>query len=248
MNSLLDRLSWFGPPLAVTLLLHGIVLAALLVRFSQPATVEARVAKPVAIQATLVSAESLKPKATPKAQPKPKPKPKPKSTPSAKPKPAPKQTPKPAPVETAKPQPKPTPKPEPEPEPPKVTETALAEQALRDIEAALASEQNAQSGIKGSLTDTIAAVIQQAVINRWTRPPSARNGMVAVLEIALVPTGDVVGVSVINSSGDVAFDRSAINAVEKAARFPEVKELERAAFERDFRRFQLIFRPEDLRY
>jgi colicin import membrane protein len=72
--------------------------------------------------------------------------------------------------------------------------------------------------------------------------------MVAVLEIALVPTGDVVGVSVIESSGNVAFDRSAINAVEKAARFPEVKELERATFERDFRRFQLIFRPEDLRY
>ena len=100
----------------------------------------------------------------------------------------------------------------------------------------------------GSISDTVAAIIQQAVVGRWTRPPSARNGMVAVLEIALVPTGDVVGVAVLRSSGDNAFDRSAINAVERAGRFPEVSQVERALFERDFRRFQLIFRPDDLRY
>ena len=72
--------------------------------------------------------------------------------------------------------------------------------------------------------------------------------MVAILEIALVPTGDVVGVTVLESSGNLAFDSSAVNAVEKVGRFSEVKSLERAVFERDFRRFQLIFRPEDLRY
>ena len=94
----------------------------------------------------------------------------------------------------------------------------------------------------------MAGVIKQAVVGRWTRPPSARNGMTTILEIALVPTGDVVGVTVLESSGNSAFDRSAMNAVEKAARFPEVKSLDRALFERDFRRFQLLFRPEDLRY
>jgi len=57
-----------------------------------------------------------------------------------------------------------------------------------------------------------------------------------------------VGVTVLETSGNVAFDRSAMNAVDKVGRFPEVSALERAVFERDFRRFQLIFRPEDLRY
>jgi colicin import membrane protein len=124
----------------------------------------------------------------------------------------------------------------------------MAAQNLKEIESAMASEQTAQAGVSGSISDTLAAIIQQAVVGRWARPPSARNGMVAVLEIALVPTGDVVGVSVLTSSGDNAFDRSALNAVERAGRFPEVKQLERALFERDFRRFQLIFRPDDLRY
>ena len=99
-----------------------------------------------------------------------------------------------------------------------------------------------------SLRDVVAATIQAAVINRWTRPPSARNGMVAVLAIQLVPTGEVVGVGVLQSSGDTAFDRSAMTAVKRADRFPEVAKLDDPVFEANFRRFQLIFKPEDLRY
>jgi TolA protein len=117
------------------------------------------------------------------------------------------------------------------------------------MDAALKDEPIAASGKPGgNLRDTVAALIQRAVVGRWTRPPSARNGMVAVLAIQLVPTGDVVGVTVLESSGNNAFDRSAITAVERVGRFPEVTQLDRDTFERDFRRFQLLFRPEDLRY
>ena len=239
MSSFTDRLTWFGTPVAVTVGLHLLVLTLLLVRWANPATIEARTTLPVAIKATLVDAASLQPKKKPHPQPQPKPKSKPKPRP--KPKPVAQQTP-------AKAEPEPEviwPIPEPARETPP---EKLAAETLNDIESALASEQFAQSGKVGSVSDTVAAVIKQAVVGRWTRPPSARNGMIAILEIALVPTGDVVGVTVLESSGNVAFDRSAMNAVDKVARFPEVKSLDRAIFERDFRRFQLLFRPEDLRY
>ena len=49
-------------------------------------------------------------------------------------------------------------------------------------------------------------------------------------------------------SGNSAFDRSAINAVEKAGSFPELQNLPTREFEKTFRRFRLLFRPEDLRY
>ena len=231
MNGTADRLSWFGAPLLVTLLLHLLVIAILVVRWESPTTIEARVAKPVVIKAQLVSADTLKPKPKPKPTPKPKPKQEPKPQPKPQPKPA-----EPVPEKPAEVQ-KPTPSTE-----------DMAAQNLKEIESAMASEQTAQAGVSGSISDTLAAIIRQAVVGRWARPPSARNGMVAVLEIALVPTGDVVGVSVLTSSGDNAFDRSALNAVERVGRFPEVKQLDRALFERDFRRFQLIFRPDDLRY
>ena len=234
MNATVDRVSWFGTPLAITLLLHAAVIAALVIRWESPSTIEARLAKPVAIKAQLVSAESLKPKPKPKPKPKAKLKPEPKPTDTT-----PAVTPEPVdpPAEEAS-----------EKEASERREEEIAAQAMEEIESALASEQTTQEGRVGSISDTVAAIIQQAVVGRWTRPPSARNGMVAVLEIALVPTGDVVGVAVLRSSGDNAFDRSAINAVERAGRFPEVSQVERALFERDFRRFQLIFRPDDLRY
>ena len=86
--------------------------------------------------------------------------------------------------------------------------------------------------------------IANLVAENWSRPPRARNGMEVELMIELVPTGDVVGVTIVRSSGSEAFDRSAENAVRHAQRF-EVPE-ERQLFERDFRKFRILFRPEDL--
>jgi TonB family protein len=86
------------------------------------------------------------------------------------------------------------------------------------------------------------------VVNYWSRPPSARNGMEVLLALQLIPTGEVVSVTVVKSSGNTAFDRSAVNAVQKAEQFPELKDLPPREFEKTFRRFRLLFRPEDLRY
>ena len=72
--------------------------------------------------------------------------------------------------------------------------------------------------------------------------------MEVLLIISLVPTGEVVGILVSSSSGSTAFDRSAIAAVERVARFPEVTALSISDFEQYFRRFPLRFKPEDLRY
>ena len=86
--------------------------------------------------------------------------------------------------------------------------------------------------------------IYQRLVANWSRPPSARNGMQAKLQVDLVPTGDVVAVIVLESSGNDAFDRSAQAAVRKSRRF-EVP-MKAAIFEKYFRRFTLLFRPEDL--
>ena len=120
-----------------------------------------------------------------------------------------------------------------------------AEQAWRR------SQEEADRALAASsaeMSASYAGLIQRTVVNNWSRPPSARNGMEVVLSIQLIPTGDIVSVSVLKSSGNGAFDRSAINAVDKAGSFPELKNLPIREFERTFRRFRLLFRPEDLRY
>ncbi len=86
--------------------------------------------------------------------------------------------------------------------------------------------------------------IYQLVVANWSRPPSARNGMQALLMVELVPTGDVVAVTIVESSGNSAFDRSAEAAVRKSRSFDVPTQAD--VFERYFRRFSLLFRPEDL--
>ena len=232
-----DRILFTGVPTLLTIALHAGVALVLLLRWSGPAEVVAAVPTLQPVQATLVQAESLKPKPTPKksqAEPKPKPKPKPKTNPEP----------------VVQPQPNPVPEQLP---PPKAENNPLDAQQLamltrQELDSLVDAAPGEEAAQSASMRDIVAAGIQAAVVNRWTRPPSARNGMVAVLSIQLVPTGEVVGVGVLESSGNSAFDRSAMTAVERVARFPEVAKLDNRLFESSFRRFQLVFKPEDLRY
>ncbi len=70
--------------------------------------------------------------------------------------------------------------------------------------------------------------------------------MTAIVRLQVVPTGEVVGTFIVESSGNSSFDRSVIQAVERAERFPELQDLDTGVFERNFRNFELVFRPEDL--
>jgi colicin import membrane protein len=107
-----------------------------------------------------------------------------------------------------------------------------------------------EAGARRAVTDdekamAYVAQIQAEIIQNWSRPPSARNGMQALLKVFLVPTGEVVDVTLLESSGNESFDRSALLAVRKAERF-QVPDDPRQ-FERNFREFEVLFRPEDLR-
>jgi colicin import membrane protein len=96
------------------------------------------------------------------------------------------------------------------------------------------------------LVQSATALIQQAVKETWSRPPSARNGMRAVLQIRMLPTGEVLDAVITQSSGDPAFDRSAENALYRAAPFRELQSLPINVFNANFRSLSLIFEPEDL--
>ena len=233
-----DRWLFSGLPALLTIGIHVGIVLVLGFRWAGPTQVIAAAPTAQAVQAVLVSADSLAPKPTPKPPLKPKPKPKQKPMPQVDPTPAPPQeVPPPAEAE---------PMPEAKDAAPESDATQLAAMAREELANMTTSELSGSEST--NLQDAVAATIQRAVINRWTRPPSARNGMVSVLSIQLVPTGEVVGVGVLTTSGDAAFDRSAISAVERVGKFPEIAQLDSRVFETTFRRFQLIFRPEDLRY
>ena len=90
------------------------------------------------------------------------------------------------------------------------------------------------------------SLIQTLVIRHWDRPSSARKGMTVMLRVRLTPTGEIISVRKIKGSGNEAFDDSAIAAVEDAAPFRELMQLDNRLFENAFREFNLNFNPQDL--
>ncbi len=237
----------FVKPLLLTLLMHGLGIALLI--YGLPDAQDKLLVRPMPkfVNAELVVLE----------KPKPKPAPKPKPQPNPEPKPAPKPEPKP---EPKKPEPKPEPKPAPKPKVDEAKQKAERERAERERQEALKAQQRRE--LESALSEdeelfqeqedvqaatTYSQKIRRAVSLAWSRPPSARNGMVVKLRIRLIPTGELVDVQVIDSSGDSAFDRSAVRAVQKVGGFPELKELEYRVFKEYFESFVFEFRPEDLR-
>lgn len=113
---------------------------------------------------------------------------------------------------------------------------------------ALAAEQaeiNAQEDER--VANSYRQLIQQRLSENWSRPPSARLGMETLIRIRLVPTGRIVGVTILTSSGDTAFDRSVEQAAQKVEQFIELQGMAPDLFERKFRQVDVAFSPEDLR-
>lgn len=124
----------------------------------------------------------------------------------------------------------------------------LQKQAEQEFADAIEKEKaQRQAETDAEVASSLVALITETIQNNWSRPPSARNSMEAELAIQLVPTGEVVSVKVVRSSGNAAFDRSAETAVLKAERFPELQKIPGRVFEQYFRRLHLKFKPEDLR-
>lgn len=117
------------------------------------------------------------------------------------------------------------------------------EEAQRQAAAAAAAE---AASAQNDLVSQYSAIIHDLISSNWSRPPDARNGMSVVLNLRLVPTGEVVSATIIKSSGNAAFDRSAEQAVARVGGFPELRDVPTPVFERNFRDFNLEFRPEDL--
>jgi len=225
----------YGLPLLLAVALHFLTVFALYSGWN-PSQQASRLIKPHIVHSTLLMLE-------------------------AKAKPAPKKAP-PRIVQRTEPEPEPETKPvevEIEPKPDLEAERRREQEARRhsrlealvqssfldalEIEATDLAENNAASRAEVVVQSYRYGIYQRVVAN-WSRPPSARNGMQAKLRVELVPTGDVAAVMLLEGSGNDAFDRSAEAAVRKSRKFDVP--MESNIFERYFRRFTLLFRPEDL--
>ena len=87
-------------------------------------------------------------------------------------------------------------------------------------------------------------LIRDQVIMNWKQPSSTKKGMTVEILITLVPTGEIIQVNLTKSSGNQAFDNSALNAVQKVSKFENL-DMGRKLFDNHFRKFTLVFNPEN---
>lgn len=121
----------------------------------------------------------------------------------------------------------------------------LQELRNQTLDSAVSNERNQllEDYINTEYNEYVTA-IYLAIVTNWVRPPSARNNMEVIVLVELFPNGDLNSVAVVESSGNSAFDRSAVAAVKKAAPFRVPSDS--TAFETGFRTIKLRFKPEDL--
>ena len=249
--------------LAFTLFIHLVVFGLLVFSWSTDPTLHKAPVVPPHVKATMVETSKQKtppvakptpekkpapkPEPKPKAEPKPKPKPKPEPEPEPKPKPKPAPKPAPAPKQDKVPEKKPAPK----PEAPKIDEPSI-EEMLADEELAMEKEVEAgadenkeqasnadQSDVEvASYTDAISAHVGQ----RWRIPGNYRNrdDITTRVRIQMIPGGEVINVSVVESSGYPDFDESVMNAVKLSSPLPVP---DGPMFNKQFRSLVMEFDP-----
>jgi colicin import membrane protein len=119
-------------------------------------------------------------------------------------------------------------------------------QALAEL---LADDTQRQAAIADELGDEVAGNLDDLIRLRaaegWNRPPSARNGMAVQVRVNMLPDGTITAAAVARSSGDPAFDSSAVAAVRNIGRITEMQQLKPNEFNR-YRSFTMTFTPEDL--
>lgn len=115
-----------------------------------------------------------------------------------------------------------------------------------EAEAQRQAQANANTNAETDIVSQYMAIIQDLIQQNWVIPPSARNGMLAAVEIRTTPIGDIVSSRIVQSSGDASFDRSVEQAVARVGNLQELRDLPNAVYERNFRTITLTFSPQDL--
>jgi colicin import membrane protein len=237
----------YGRSFTLAFVIHAVLLAVLFlgvrIQSSAPESVQVELWEPPP-PPQVRPVEPPKP-LPPKVEPEP-PKPEPKiEKPQIVEKAAPKPKPKPEPKK-AEPKPKPVPKAEPKPP----ARDLELEQRMRDqlaqeqaaSEARRAKEQavRAQASARARALNEYIARIQAKVKSNWILPLDLQGNPEAIFLVSQLPSGEVLSVRIVKSSGNPAYDTAVERAILKSSPLPLP-----AAREDFSRELKLTFRPQD---
>ena len=243
-----------GWSFALSALMHVLLVAVLVlgvrwqVRAPDVVEVDLVAAPPAPVEPPKPVVEPLKPLPPPKVEPEVKPPPprveKPQIAVPDKPKP------KPKPKAEVKPKPEPKPKPDPNfqkrlqeqvAQEQKALDQQRQERELRELLARQQAEaQRAAATARQNALNEYIARIQAKVKGSWILPQDIQGNPEAVFLVVQIPSGDVISVKLVKSSGNRAYDEAVERAILKSSPLPQPPS--RELFSRELK---LTFRPQD---
>jgi colicin import membrane protein len=116
----------------------------------------------------------------------------------------------------------------------------LQQQREADLKSQIEEEEGRAEAANAGLLNQYIAMIQQAIVRNWNRPPSARTGLECTVRVAQTPSGTVLSAQVDKCNGDAAVKQSIEAAVLKASPLPPPPDPR--VFERNL---VFVFKPVD---
>ena len=77
----------------------------------------------------------------------------------------------------------------------------------------------------------------------WMKPRNIPENLVANLRLKIRPSGRIIGVDLIKSSGNIRFDNSALQAVRRVETFNFFNSIPKILFEKEFQVISISFNP-----
>ena len=92
----------------------------------------------------------------------------------------------------------------------------------------------------------ISMYAQQIILtieDAWIKPKNIPEGLIANLRLRIRPSGRIINVDLIQSSGNIRFDNSALQAVRRVETFNFFNSITKSLFEKEFQTISISFNP-----
>jgi TonB family protein len=130
------------------------------------------------------------------------------------------------------------------------SKTQIVTESFQDIaliESSIANLLTEEAEIEVSKEQQEIAMYAQRIISiiedAWMKPRNIPENLVANLRLKIRPSGRIIGVDLIKSSGNIRFDNSALQAVRRVEVFNFFNSIPKTIFEKEFQVISISFNP-----
>ena len=112
--------------------------------------------------------------------------------------------------------------------------------SLKDLieEESMLIEQSEQSQI-----EFFSSLIIQSLQSAWRKPINIQDGLVCDLRLTINKNGRIINSNLIKSSGNIRFDNSALNAIQRVETFNFFNNIPFSLYSSDFKNIVITFNP-----